>query len=106
RRFGHRRSGLLAYRVGVGEAAEQQSGAGTGGPVHRGGVAASAVVIEGVEQTDVDQGVERVGVAVELGGVGHRELHVDSGVLGPPLGGDQGGGRDVQPGHRVTVLVQ
>src|ERR1700751_1247982 len=78
--------------VGVGEAAEQQGGARPGGPVHRGGVATSAVVVEGVEQAAVDHGVEGVGVAVELGGAGHRELRVASGALAPPLGGDQGGG--------------
>jgi hypothetical protein len=37
--------------------------------VHRGGIATSAVVVEGVEKADVDHGVERVGVAVEFGGV-------------------------------------
>jgi hypothetical protein len=45
-----------------------------------------------VKQATVDHSVERVGVAVELGGVGHRERHVDSGVLGPLLGGEKGGG--------------
>src|SRR6185312_2894716 len=85
RLFGHRRSRLLAYRVGLGEAAEQQGGARPGGPVHRGSVTTSAVVIEAMEQTAVDYGVERVGVAIELGGVSHRERHVDSGVLCPLL---------------------
>jgi hypothetical protein len=46
RLFGHRRSPLLAYRVGVGEGAEQQGGARPGGPVHRGRVTTSGVVIE------------------------------------------------------------
>src|SRR6478752_6827381 len=106
RRFGHRRSPVLACRIGVGETAEQQGGARPGGPVHRGHITLSALVIEGVEQAAVDHGVERVGVAVELGGVGHRERDVDSGVAGPLLGGGQGGGGDVQPGYRVTAFGQ
>src|SRR6185312_17482707 len=52
--FGHRRSPLLAYWVGVGEAAEQQGGARPGRPVHRGDVTTSALVIEAVEQAAVD----------------------------------------------------
>jgi hypothetical protein len=60
--------------------------------VHRGYVTTSALVIEGVEQAAVDHGVERVGVAVELRGVSHREGYVDSSVAGPLLGGGQGGG--------------
>jgi len=44
--------------------------------VHRGSVGTSAVVIEAVEQAAIDHGVERVGVAVQFGGVGYRERRV------------------------------
>jgi hypothetical protein len=54
--------------------------------VHRGDVTTSLLVIEAVEQAAADHGVKRVGVAIEPGGVGHRERYVDSGVLGPLLG--------------------
>jgi len=59
----------------------------------------------------VDHGVERVGVAVELGRVGHRELRVDFGVLGPSLGGALNGalrlgsGRADERKHEFVSLL-
>lgn len=56
-----------------------------------------------MEHPAVDHGIERAGVAGQLGGVTHCELDIDSGVAGSPFGGGQRGGRDVQPGHLVAV---
>src|SRR5271155_1683825 len=58
--LGHRRPRpLLVGRIGVGEAAEQQVGTRSGGSVRGGGIAALGVVVEAVEHSAVDDGVER-----------------------------------------------
>ncbi|OAX71659.1 hypothetical protein [Mycobacterium leprae] len=41
-------------RVGVGEAADQQGGAGSGGTINYGGPAAFAVVVQAIERAAVD----------------------------------------------------
>lgn len=54
----------------------------------------------------VDHGVERVGVAVEIVRVGHRELRVDSGVLSPSLGGALNGGLRLDSGRAVERKLE
>ena len=72
--------------------------------MHCTGIAAFVVVVEAVEHTVVDDGVEGVGVAVEAGGVAHREFHVHASVLGPVFGGEHSGRGDVQRRHRMSML--